>query len=79
VYGVARVSGSIEVLYNKTSHGAIVNALEGASGTVSCTLTWNTGETWTGSAFITEVTVTASVDDLVKATISFVGNDAWTI
>jgi len=79
IYGVARVSGSIDVLYDKSDHSAIVAALSGATGTVACTFTWNTGETWTGDAFITEVSATASTDDLVKATISFVGNNNWTI
>jgi hypothetical protein len=79
LYGVARVSGSIEVLYDKSDHGAIVDAMENATGTVACTFTWNTAETWTGNAFITEVNATASTDDLVKATISFVGDSSWTI
>lgn len=79
VYGVARVSGSIEVLYDKSDHSAIVAALSGSTGTVACTFTWNTAESWTGNAFITEVSATASTDDLVKATISFVGDNNWTI
>jgi hypothetical protein len=79
LYGVARVSGSIEVLYDKSDHAAIVDAMENATGTVACTFTWNTLETWTGNAFITEVNATASTDDLVKATISFVGDSSWTI
>lgn len=79
VYGVAKVSGSVEVLYDKSDHSAIVSAMSGATGVVACTFTWNTGETWTGNAFITEVSASVAVDDLVKATISFVGNDTWTI
>jgi hypothetical protein len=79
VYGVARVSGSIEVLYDKSDHAAIVDAMENATGAVACVFTWNTSETWTGNAFITEVSARASTDDLVKATISFVGDGTWTI
>lgn len=80
VHGVARVSGSIEVLYDKSDHATLVDQCETASAALSATITWNTGpETWTGSCHITEVNATASVDDLVKATISFVGTGTWTV
>ena len=79
---VARVSGSIEVLYDKSDHATMVDQCETASAALTSTITWNTNpspETWTGSCHITEVNATASVDDLVKATISFVGTGTWTV
>lgn len=79
VHGVARVSGSVEVLYDKSDHAAMVDQCENASAALSATITWNTAETWAGSCHITEVNATASVDDLVKATISFVGTGTWTV
>ena len=79
VHGVARVSGSVEVLYDKSDHATMVDQCENASAALSATITWNTAETWTGSCHITEVNATASVDDLVKATISFVGTGTWTV
>lgn len=79
VHGVARVSGSVEVLYDKSDHATMVDQCETASAALSATITWNTAETWTGSCHITEVNATASVDDLVKATISFVGTGTWTV
>ena len=79
VHGVARVSGSVEVLYDKSDHATMVDQCENASAALSATITWNTGETWSGSCHISEVNATASVDDLVKATISFVGTGTWTV
>lgn len=79
VFGVARVSGSVEVLYDKSDHAAMVDQMETASAALSATLTWNTAESWTGSCHISEVNASASVDDLVKATISFVGTGQWTV
>ena len=46
---------------------------------VTGTITWNTGETWTGSLLINDAAATATTDDLVKATISFVGTGTWTV
>jgi hypothetical protein len=79
-YGVARVSGSLEVIYDKSDHATLVDQMENASASVAATVTWNTGpETWTGNVLVTEVNTIAAVDDLVKATISFVGDGTWTI
>lgn len=78
VYGVGRVSGSIEVLYDVTDHATMVDQCETASAALSATITWRTGESWSGSVFVNEVNASVAVDDLVKATISFVGTGTWT-
>lgn len=78
VYGVGRISGSVEVMYDKTSHANMVDQVEQASSSVTGTFTWDTGDTWTGQLLVTEAAATVSVDDLVKATISFVGTGTWT-
>lgn len=78
-YGVARVTGSVEVLYDVSDHGTIVNALENATGTLAVTITWATGESWSGNAFVTEVNASVAVDDLVKASITFNGSGQWTV
>jgi len=79
VYGVARVSGTLEVMYDKSDHATLVDQLENATAAVTGTITWNTGETWTGSLLVNDAAATASTDDLVKATISFVGTGTWTV
>lgn len=78
VYGVGRISGSVEVMYDKTAHANMVDQVEQASSSVTGTFTWDTGDTWTGQLLVTEAAATVSVDDLVKATISFVGTGSWT-
>lgn len=79
VHGVARISGSVEVLYDKSDHAAMVDQCETAGSALAATFTWNTAETWAGNVHISEVSATAAVDDLVKATISFVGTGTWTV
>ena len=79
VYGVGRVSGSIEVLYDVTDHATMVDQCETAGAAVSATITWRTGESWSGNVFVNEVNASVAVDDLVKATISFVGTGTWTV
>jgi hypothetical protein len=72
VHGVAKLSGSVEVAYDKSDHASMLSPMtSGANTPVTITLTWNTGETWTGPALITGFDVTATVDDIVKATVSF--------
>lgn len=82
VQGVARVSGSIEVAYDKSDHASIIAHMVSPSSPnapVAATFTWNTSETWTGNLYVNSVNATATVDDIVKATISFVGDGTWTI
>lgn len=82
VQGVARVSGSIEVAYDKSDHGSIITHMvtpSSPNAPVAGTFTWNTGETWTGNLYVTSINATAAVDDIVKATINFNGDGAWTL
>jgi len=78
-YGVARISGTIEVIYDKSDHATMVDQVETAGASTTATFTWNTGETWTGKIMVTEASATAAVDDLIKASITFVGDDSWTV
>ena len=81
VQGVARVSGSVEVAYDKSDHANIIANLitpSSPNAAVAATFTWNSGETWTGNLYVNSVNATASVDDIVKATMNFVGDGTWT-
>jgi len=77
--GTARVSGTIEILYDQTDHGTLMANLSGAMASATMTILWNTAQTWSGNAYINDFSVTASLDEIVKATVSFVGDGAWTV
>lgn len=79
LYGVGRISGSVDVAYNKIIHANALGNIAGAGAAVAAIFTWKTGETWTGNVRVNSVNVTAAADDLVRATISFVGEGAWSI
>ena len=82
VQGIARVSGSIEVAYDKSDHANIIAHMvtpASPNAGVSATFTWNTGETWTGTLYVTSINASAAVDDIVKATINFTSDGTWTI
>jgi len=77
--GTARVSGTIEILYDQTDHATLMANLSGAMASATMTILWNTAQTWSGNAYINDFSVTASLDEIVKATVSFVGDGAWTV
>ena len=77
--GTARVSGTIEILYDQTDHATLMTNLSGAMASATMTILWNTAQTWSGNAYINDFSVTASLDEIVKATVSFVGDGAWTV
>jgi hypothetical protein len=79
VPGQARVSGTIEVLFDKSDHATLSANIGAAGAAASMVLLWNTAENWSGSAIITEFTVNASTEDIVRATINFVGTGTWTV
>lgn len=80
VFGTARVSGTIDILFDKSDHAALMANLSGAAAAATLTIVWNSGpETWTGNAIINDFSVTASLDEIVKATVSFTGTGAWTV
>ena len=82
VQGIARVSGIIEVAYDKGDHASIITHMvtpQTPNAGVAATFTWNTGEAWTGTLYVTSINASAAVDDIVKATINFTSDGSWTI
>ena len=79
VYGIINSTATLEVFFDKGDHQALTNQMSGATSAVACTLTWNTTETWTGSAFVNSIAVTAASGDVVKATIQLQFTGAVTI
>ena len=81
IYGVITSTASLEVFFDKSDFAALVNQMGGATAAMTLTLTWNTtpAETWTGSALVNSVNVTAAAGDVVKATIELQFTGAVTI
>lgn len=79
VYGVISSTASLEVFFDKSDHAALTAQMSGATAAVAVILTWNTGESWTGNAFVNSINVTAAAGDVVKATIELQFTGAVTI
>lgn len=62
-----------EVFLNETDHTALQTDWQ-ARTKRELVITWATGYTWTGDAYITSIDVTASTVDAVRATIQFQGH-----
>lgn len=75
--GVLSCSGSMELMFDKSDHAALVNAVKNASAAQTLVITWNTGETWTGPARILSCEAGAQVRDMVRATVEFVSDGDW--
>lgn len=79
-YGVFRVTGSIDLFFDKADHNAILAQIRDATAPAAMTITWVTGKTWSGNARFSDCDVRAEgEDDLVRATASFRGNGAWSV
>jgi hypothetical protein len=79
LYGVISTTASLEVFFDKSDHATMTAQMSGATAAVAVTITWNTGESWTGSAFVNSINVTAAAGDVVKATIELQFTGAVTI
>ena len=79
IYGVITSTASLEVFFDKSDFSAFVNQMSGATAALALLLTWNTSETWTGSALVNSVNVTAAAGDVVKATIELQFTGAVTL
>lgn len=79
LYGVISTTASLEVFFDKGDHSALTNQMTGATAAVPVVITWNTSETWTGSAVVNSINVTAAAGDVVKATIELQFTGAVTI
>jgi hypothetical protein len=79
LYGVITTTASLEVFFDKSDHQTMATQMSSATAAVAVTITWNTGESWTGSAFVNSINVTAAAGDVVKATIELQFTGAVTI
>ena len=79
LYGVITTTASLEVFFDKGDHQTMATQMSSATAAVAVTITWNTGESLTGSAFVNSINVTAAAGDVVKATIELQFTGAVTI
>ena len=80
IYGVLTTTASLEVFFDKGDHAALINQMGGATSAVACELIFNTTpESWSGTALVNSINVTAAAGDVVKATIELQFTGAVTI
>jgi hypothetical protein len=79
LYGVITSTASLEVFFDKSDHQTMATQMSGATAAVPVVIIWNTGESWTGNAFVNSINVTAAAGDVVKATIELQFTGAVTI
>lgn len=77
LHGVMSATFTLDVYFDKSDNAKLVDNLKNAESAKTLTITWNTAETWTGSALCTQCDVTADLNDLVRATITLVGTGTW--
>ena len=80
IYGVISTTASLEVFFDKSEFVALINQMGNATAAVPFELIFNTTpESWTGSAFVNSINVTAAAGDVVKATIELQFTGAVTL
>jgi hypothetical protein len=81
IYGLRKVSGSFDFFYNtsKRPTGASAGLMPGATSYPTLTLQLTTGETLSGSAMITKLSIKSAVKDGTTVTASFTSKGAWTL
>ena len=71
VVGVGGATAQLEIFYDQGSaaHTTIETNLNTGGAGASCVLTLDTGQTYTGTAFVTSFEVTAQAGNLVRANV----------
>jgi len=71
IVGVGGATAQLEIFYDQASaaHTTIENNLNTGAAAVACILTLDTGQTYTGNAFVTSFEVTAQAGNLVRANV----------
>lgn len=70
LFGPQNWTITAEVFLNETDHSAFQTDWQ-AKTKRELIITWTSGHTWTGDAYITSLDVSAGVSDAVRATVSF--------
>jgi hypothetical protein len=75
IAGYQNATAQLDVFYLQSDHTDLEAAINGASAAATAELTMQTGDTISGSAFVTSFSVTAAANDIVRAsmTLQFTG------
>lgn len=79
IAGYQNVSAQLELFYLEADHAALETAINSASASATALLTLATGDTISGSAFVTSFSVTAAANDVVRASVSLQYTGAMTL
>ena len=70
IAGYQNATAQLDVFYLQSDHTALEAAINGASAAATAELAMQTGDTISGSAFVTSFSVTAAANDIVRASIT---------
>ena len=81
IAGVQGATATLDIFYDQAAagHTALENAINGASAAAAVVLTLDTGQTYSGSAFVTSFEITAQAGSVVRASVGLQFTGAITI
>ena len=81
IAGVQGATATLDIFYDQAAagHTALETAINGASAAAAVVLTLDTGQTYTGNAFVTSFEITAQAGSVVRASVGLQFTGAITI
>jgi len=81
IAGVQGATATLDIFYDQgaTGHTALEGAINNASAATAVVLTLDTGQTYSGSAFVTSFEITAQAGSVVRASVGLQFTGAITI
>ena len=79
IAGYQNATAQLDVFYLEADHTGLESAINTGAAAATATLTMATGDTISGSAFVTSFSVTAAANDIVRASITLQFTGAITL
>lgn len=79
IAGYQNATAQLDVFYLEADHTGLESAINTGAAAATATLTMATGDTISGSAFVTSFSVTAAANDVVRASITLQFTGAITL
>ena len=79
IAGYQNATATLDVFYSQSDHNTLETAINAASAAATAILTLASGDTLTGSAFVTNYSVTAAANDVERASITLQFTGAITL
>ena len=81
IAGVQGATATLDIFYDQgaAQHTALEGAINGATAAAAVVLTLDTGQTYTGNAFVTSFEITAQAGSVVRASVGLQFTGAITI